>query len=273
MRAVVFSIKQTGVPLGAAAAGIAIPVLLLWTDWRHAVLTLALASIATVLFTAPFRARYDRERRRDVRLRFRNIAAPIVEVCANRPVLALAVTSGVYSSVQTSFITYLVSYLKLGLGYTLVSAGFVFAMAQLAGVLGRIAWGAVADRFLAPRPLLALLGFLMSACAATAVLFNSGWPAELVLAVCVLYGATAVGWNGVYLSEIARLAPEGRIAILTGGTQFFTFTGGLFGPPVFGIIASSSGSYGTGFVLFAVLPLLNALWLLLPDRHAARSAT
>ncbi len=271
MRAVIFSIKQTGVPLGAAIAGVAVPLLLLWTDWRHAVLALALASVATILLVAPFRARYDRERRRDVRLRFRNIVAPIAEVCANRPVLALAVTSGVYSSVQTSFITYLVSYLKLGLGYALVTAGFVFAMAQLAGVAGRIAWGAVADRLLAPRPLLALLGIVMSVCGATVVLFDPGWPVGLVLAVCVLYGATAVGWNGVYLAEIARLAPEGRIAVLTGGTQFFTFTGGLLGPPTFGAIAAGSGSYGLGFVLFAVLPLLNALWLLAPYGRAARS--
>jgi MFS family permease len=273
MRAMIFSIKQTGVPLGAAAAGVLIPLLLLWTDWTHAVLVFALVSAAIVPAVAPFRARYDRERRRDLRLRFRNIVAPIAEVCADRPVLALAVTSGVYSSVQTSFVTYLVSYLKLGLGYSLVTAGFVFAMAQVAGIAGRIAWGAVADRLLAPRLLLALLGIVMSLCGTAAILFDASWPIALVLAVCMFYGATAVGWNGVYLAEIARLAPEGRIAIVTGGTQFFTFAGGLLGPPTFGMIASTSGNYGLGFILFAALPLVNALWLLAPDSRAARRGT
>jgi nitrate/nitrite transporter NarK len=194
-------------------------------------------------------------------------------VCADRPVLALAVTSGVYSSVQTAFVTYLISYLKLGLGYSLVTAGFVFAMSQIAGVAGRIVWGAVADRWLAPRLLLALLGIVMSLCGAAAILFDPGWPVAAVLAVCVLYGATAVGWNGVYLAEVARLAPEGRIAIVTGGTQFFTFSGGLLGPPIFGAVAAASGSYGVGFILFAVLPLVNALWLLAPEGRAARSGT
>jgi MFS family permease len=273
MRAVIFSIKQTGVPLGAATAGVALPLLLLRTDWQHAILALALASALVVPLIAPFRARYDRGRRREQRLSLRGVVAPIAEVWADRPVLALAITSGVYSCVQTSFLTYLISYLKLGLGYSLVTAGFVFAMSQLAGVAGRVAWGAVSDRLLPPRLLLGLLGIVMSLCGVAAILFDPGWSVGLVLAVCVLYGATAVGWNGIYLAEVARLAPEGRIATVTGGTQFFTFSGGLLGPPVFGAIAAASGGYGFGFILLAVLPLANAVWLLAPGMRAARSGT
>jgi MFS family permease len=79
--------------------------------------------------------------------------------------------------------------------------------------------------------------------------------------VCVVYGATAVGWNGVFLAEVARLAPEGRVAIVTGGTQFFTFAGVLLGPPVFGAIVSASGHYGSGFIFLAILPLATGLGL------------
>ena len=55
---------------------------------------------------------------------------------------------------------------------------------------------------------------------------------------------------------------------VTGGTQFFTFSGGLLGPPVFGAIAAASSGYGFGFVLLALLPLANALWLLAPERQS-----
>jgi MFS family permease len=270
MRTMIFSIKQTGVPLGAAAAGVAIPLLLRWTDWRHALLALALGAAALMPLIAPFRASCDVERRPGLRLRLGSIAAPLADVWTDRAILTMAVTSAVFSSVQMSFLTYLVSYLRLDLGYELATAGFVFAMAQLAGVIGRIVWGAVADRWFAPRPLLALLGIVMAVCGAIATQFEASWPVALIFATCVIYGATAVGWNGVYLAEIARLAPQGRIAIVTGGTQFFTFFGALFGPPVFGAIASSSGRYGTGFVLFAVLPLANALWLLAPHARGSR---
>ncbi len=261
MRAMIFSIKQTGVPLGAALAGALVPALLLHASWQLAVLLLAAASAALIAVVAPFRPAYDRDRKPGERLRVRGLAAPIAEVWRNRQVLDLALTSGVFSSVQMSFGTYLVSYLKLGLGYSLVAAGLIFSAAQLAGVAGRIVWGAVADHWLAPRLVLALLGLVMAACGAAAALFSTGWPLAGILLVCVVYGATAVGWNGVFLAEVARLAPEGRVAIVTGGTQFFTFAGVLLGPPVFGAIVSASGHYGSGFIFLAILPLATGLGL------------
>jgi cyanate permease len=251
----IFSIKQTGVPLGGAVAGMLVPVMLLWTSWQYAVLALALFAAAFIAVLVPFRRIYDNDLRPGERLHLRRFAAPVAEVWANRPILELALVSGVYSAVQMSFTTYLVSYLKLELGYSLVAAGLMFSAAQIAGVLGRVLWGAVADRVLEPRRVLVMLGLTMVLCGVAAALFTAGWPFPAVLAVCVLYGATAVGWNGVFLAEVARLAPEGRVAIVTGGTQFFTFAGVLIGPPVFGAIAAGTGSYSTGFVLIAALPL------------------
>jgi MFS family permease len=262
MRSMIFSIKQTGVPLGAAVAGAIVPALLLHTGWRSAVMLLAMASAVFLALVAPFRSVYDRDLKPGERLHPRGLAAPIAEVWGNHPVRDLALTSSVFSLVQMSFGTYLVSYLKLGLGYSLLAAGLVFSASQVAGVLGRIVWGAVADRLLAPRFVLALLGVLMAGCGFAAALFGANWPMMMIALVCVLYGASAVGWNGVFLAEVARLAPEGRVAIVTGGTQFFTFAGVMLGPPVFGAIVSISGGYGAGFVFIAVLPLAAGFGLL-----------
>jgi len=268
-RSMIFSIKQTGVPVGGAAAGMLVPAMLLWTSWQHTVLILAAVSAAFIAIIVPFRGMYGLGRGPGPRLSLSRFGVPIAEVWARRPILELALASGVFSSVQMSFGTYLVSYLKLGLGYSLVAAGLIFSAAQVAGVLGRIFWGAVADRLFEPRPVLAMLGVAMALCGVAATLFTPGWPVVAVTTVCVLYGATAVGWNGVFLAEVARLAPEGRVAIITGGTQFFTFGGVLIGPPVFGAIAAATGSYGAGFILFAALPLLMGVALLLSGRRAS----
>jgi MFS family permease len=255
IRSMVFSIKQTGVPLGGAIAGILVPGLLLWMSWRAAVLALALGAAALVALVGPSGRLADATGKME-RLRLRSFAAPVAEVWGNRPVLELAAASAVYSAVQISFLTYLVSYLKLELGYSLVAAGVVFSVAQISGATGRVLWGVVADHLLKPRSVLAALGVMMTLCGVGLASFSPAWPAWAVLAVCILYGMTAVGWNGVFLAEVARLAPEGRVAFLTGGTQFFTFAGVLIGPPLFGAIASFSGSYGSGFVATAALPLL-----------------
>ena len=255
IRSMVFSIKQTGVPVGGALAGILVPALLLWMSWQASILVLALGGAVLFALIAPHRRIYDGARRRE-RLHLRGFAAPVAEVWASRPILELALISAAFSAVQISFVTYLVSYLKIELGYSLLAAGLVFSASQVCGAVGRVVWGAVADHVFAPRAVLAALGLVMALCGVGLALLTPEWSRAAVLSVCALYGATAVGWNGVFLAEVARLAPEGRVAVLTGGTQFFTFGGVLLGPPLFGAIASATGSYGAGFVAAAVLPLL-----------------
>jgi MFS family permease len=271
IRSMVFSIKQTGVPLGGAVAGILVPGLLLWMSWQAAVLALALGALALLAAVAPYRRVYDSTRRAE-RLHILALVAPVAEVWANRPILELAVVSGVYSSIQITFVTYLVSYLKLELGYSLLAAGLFFSAAQISGALGRVLWGTVADHVFKPRSVLAALGLVMALCGFAVASFTAAWSAAAVLIVCVLYGATAVGWNGVFLAEVARLAPEGRVAFLTGGTQFFTFAGVLIGPPLFGAIVSLTGTYGAGFVVTAVLPLFVVVVILARGRTQEASA-
>ena len=53
-----------------------------------------------------------------------------------------------------------------------------------------------------------------------------------MLAARALFGATAIGWNGVQLAEVARLAPPGTAGEVTGATGFVTFAGVVIGPPL-----------------------------------------
>jgi len=82
--------------------------------------------------------------------------------------------------------------------------------------------------------------------------FGPAWPVWGVLAVCLVFGITAVGWNGVLISETARLAPAGMAGVVSGGTTFVMFFGVVFYPPTFSILHDAFGSYRMPFVLFAV---------------------
>jgi hypothetical protein len=66
--------------------------------------------------------------------------------------------------------------------------------------------------------------------------------------VSALYGATAIGWNGVYLSEVARIAPPGKAAAATGASLAMTYAGVVFLPMGFWLIVHVSGSYAAAFV-------------------------
>jgi fucose permease len=72
-----------------------------------------------------------------------------------------------------------------------------------------------------------------------------------MLAVIAALGATAIGWNGVYLAETARVAPAGQAGLATGGCLFFTYVGVVCCPFLFGLLQRSSGSYALCFAAAA----------------------
>jgi hypothetical protein len=72
-----------------------------------------------------------------------------------------------------------------------------------------------------------------------------------LLTVAAALGATAIGWNGVYLAEVARLAPAGSAGLATGGCLFFTFVGVVVCPYLFGALQRIYGSYAPCFTVAA----------------------
>jgi predicted MFS family arabinose efflux permease len=242
-------------------AGALVPGALLLLGWQGTLLALAVACAACVPLAQPLRAALDADRQSGPPLALAALLRPVRLVLGHQALAALAACSFLFSAVQVSVTAYLVTYLHDALGLTLLAAGAALSVAQLAGVVGRIAWGAVADRGLGPRNTLILLACLMAVGSLLAAALQGGWPTALVWAVVALLGGSAIGWNGVYLAAVARQAPPGQAGVATGGTLLFTFSGVVLGSPAFGALASASGSYRVAFAALA-LPALLALALL-----------
>ena len=274
MMSFVFSVKQTGVPLGGALAGIVVPPLVLLGGWRLGALAVAGLCVLTALVAQAIRTENDADRdpKRPISARGPFRALALVATDAN--VRRLALSSFFFSALQLCLTTYLVTYLANQLGYTLVEAGLMLAVATTAGIVGRIAWGAAADRSGRPAAVLGLVGIAMAAAAGTMAISSPDWPRAAMIVLCAAFGGTAIGWNGVYLAEVAREAPQGKTVEATGGALFFTFFGVLITPPLFAAIVEGGGSYGMAFAVVAVPPLLCGLWLLSrAGPRAPRNAT
>ena len=272
--ALVFSIKQTGVPVGGMLAGALVPSLLLVLGWQATLAAVALVCVLCAALAQPLRGPLDADREPAQALALRALVQPIGMVLRHKPLAVLAACSLLFSAVQVSVTAYLVTYLNESLGLSLLAAGAALSVSQLAGVVGRIAWGAVSDRGVGPRNTLILLAALMMIGCALLALLQAGWPAALLWTVLALLGASAIGWNGVYLATVARQAPPGQAGMATGGTLMFTFLGVVCGSPAFGAVASASGSYRVAFATLA-LPAAAALALLVwralqARREAAR---
>ena len=265
----VFSIKQTGVPAGGMLAGALVPGLSLWLGWQGTLLAVAGVCALCAALAQPLRAALDADRQPAQPLALQALFKPIGMVLGQPSLRALAACSFLFSAVQVSTTAYMVTYLNESLGMTLLAAGAALSVSQLAGVVGRIAWGAVADRGLGPRNTLMLLATLMMVGSVLTALLQPQWPTLLIWAIVALLGASAIGWNGVYLATVARQAPPGQAGVATGGTLLFTFMGVVCGSPAFGALAGASGSYRIAFAALA-LPAALALGLLVWRAAQAR---
>jgi MFS family permease len=249
----VFSIKQTGVPLGSMLAGAVVPPLALLGNWQLSLVAVAVVCLLCAWVSQSLRAELDSDRQSDVRIRWGSLIEPIRLVLAHRSLLTMASCSFMFSMVQLSLTTYLVTFLHDDLSYGLVAAGLALSVTQLGGIGGRVVWGYVADRWLGARRMLLLLASMMALGALASAFLTTDTPHAVVIAILVGFGASAIGWNGVYLAEVARRAPPGMASMATGGTLAFTFLGVVVGPPMFGALSGLFGTYRAGFVGLMVM--------------------
>lgn len=263
--ALTFSIKQTGVPAGAAIAGALVPVLVLASGWRPAALLIGGACLLLAIAIEPARRRYDRGLNPSAPISLLAAFQPVALVLREARLREMALTSFVFGGVQISLVTYLVTFLTGSFGLSLVLAGLVMAASQLASVIGRVVWGVLADRSFTRRGMLGALGLGMALSAFATLAAGPHWPGWLLFVYATAFGATAVGWNGVYLAEVARLAPAGQTSQATGGCLFFTFLGVVVSPTLFNALLRVGG-YAQAYAAFGVPALAIGLRLLFGRR-------
>ena len=261
LRGRVFSVKQTSVPVGATIAGLLVPAVAIAWGWQAAGPAIALLCIAAMVAVQPWRARLDEDRDPSAPPFAVHPLAAIRQVWALPALRRTVLASAVFSMGQFCFTAFFVTFAMQRAGFDLAEAGSLFSVGFLAGIAARIGWGWVADAT-SSRAALAVLGVAMAATALIATALDPGWSWLAVAALSAAFGATAVGWNGVYLAEVARLAPGGDVGAATGGAMFFTLSGSAFGPALFGAVAGAFG-YSAAFVLMAVVTGAAGLWVAL----------
>ncbi len=251
----VFSIKQTGVPVGLMAAGIVAPWIVAAADWQTALLVIAGLCLLTVVALQPLRERFDIDRNPAQPLSPADIRANVASVLGDPALRTMCLAMFSFVGLQTLFTGFFVLYLVRGLGYDLERAGLVFAIAVAVAVPARIFWGWLASRFVRPALLLALLGIAMAVSAVLTAIIAPSWPTWVATLVAAALSVTGVSWHGVLLAEVARLSPPGRIGATTGAVLAFGDAGALVLPLLFSGALTLTGEYGPGFLIGGALAL------------------
>jgi hypothetical protein len=90
-------------------------------------------------------------------------------------------------------------------------------------------------------------------------LITAAWPVGAIAAVVILLGATASGWNGVFLAEMIREVRPAEVGLATAGGLMFTYLGTVLGPSLFGVLASIVG-FPRAYLIMGVAVLFGGLF-------------
>ena len=260
VRSLIFSIKQSGVPIGGAIAGTLVPFLIYRFGWREAAIITGFIGFFVIVLAQLIQKKIDRPTLRSPELaQSLSLIKPIKFVFADRKLRELAVSSFAFSGMQMSLGSYLVVMLTEQAQLTVAVAGYALSVAMIAGVIGRLFWGGLADYGISPRRVLGFLGFLMGLSASAICFVNSEFSITLVYVLAFFFGASAVGWNGVYIAEVARIAPTGQTGMATGGSLAMTYSGVVLLPTSFWLIYLITNSYIWGFLALGLLTFWRGL--------------
>ena len=258
----VFSIKQTGVPVGGILAGALIPFWLGLVGWQGALLLATALLWVSVLMLQPLRGMLDDDRDPGRALSLRGSAGTFRSVLRNPALREIAMAHFLFTGLQLTYGSFFVAFLVDGNGQDLVFAGLAFACGQGAGIFGRIFWGWVASGRTAPRLILGMLGLGMGLVGCVFALMSPDWSSWAIIATSIAFGLTGMSFQGVLLSEIARRAPEGSVGDVTGVVVVFAYAGMVIFPGAVGAIVGVTGSYAAGFVFSAVATMPISILLL-----------
>lgn len=266
-----YSIKQTGVPIGGVISGVLGPPLAVAFGWQAALGVAALMLTALGVAIGVVRKDWDTDRRPEAPV-LASIARSVSLVWRHPPLRWIALASLLYSGVQLSLTGFLATYLVADIHLDLVLAGTVLSITHASGAVGRISWGWLADRLRSGGLALIVNGSIATVGTLLAAAMSPAWPIAALIAAAALFGFCAVGWNGVYMAVLSRLSPPGTVSFAVGGSLVWTYAGVIVVPPAFAAMHDRVGlSYGTGFALLAIVSLLGVGCVAMARRAVARA--
>lgn len=256
-RSLIFSIKQAGVPLGGAVAGLAVAPFVLAHGLSATMGMIIAVLLASCLIVQGFRRTLDGERGPGEPRWARALIEPAammrcVSALKAHPSLPMLTAVGAsFSLVQACLNAFTATFVYTRHGASLAEAGQVVALMQGASMFGRIVLGWVADRMGNALRHLGLQAFVSAG--AVSLLATVGDQGSWLLYGCAaLVGFTAIGWNGVHIAELARVAPLPLVSSVTSASSLFGFVGSVCGPLIFMLLVNWAGSYEVAFHVVAV---------------------
>jgi len=268
-RVTVMGFKQTAVNVGGMIAALTMPTVAILFGWHTAflflgILAILIGIISFMLYRDPAAPAAPSSENNATLIK--DSAPPVKQsqfaVLKNRHIWLLAVAGFTLLITEFAVITHLVLYLTEEVLLPVRTAGFVLAVAEAGGILGKPGSGFLSDRVFGSRRSVYLLwaGGASAMCLMIALWGQSlSWALYPVL---FILGVTSIGWGGIHLTLLAEMAGKERVGTATGAVLAVTMIGGVLGPIIFGYIVDLTGTYQMAWLAMAASAAISVLAML-----------
>lgn len=237
-------IKQSGVQASGFVVGLVVPSVSAEVGWRP---VLAAAAVVAAVVGLVSLVLVPSGRPAPV-----GVIEPTQSVKGGRfgSVAALGIGAFFVGAGVVAVLTYTPLY-AVSLGASPKVGGLVVSLTALLGVVGRVAWAAVAERVRDVSRVLTLLGFvaLLSAVMMPLASVAGIW---LLWVAGAVHGLSASAWNAPVMVAVIRALPQSSIGRGTGAVQTAFLAGLVSSPLLVGWVVDSTGGYSVGWGIVAL---------------------
>ncbi len=265
-RATAMGFKQTAVNVGGIITAATLPTVAVALSWHYGFL--GIGFVAVVIGIVSF-VLY-KQSPHSVSL---DTSEPVVSsetkpsiraIFGSRDIWLVIGASTCLVVVEFSSVTYFVLYLNEALLFAIVAAGFFLATLQAGGAFGKPITGLISDRLFhgsRKKVFILMCGISFVMCLIFAFL-PQGSPLWLVIPFSLVLGFVSGGWGGLHLTLIGEFSGRELAGIVIGVSSVFVMIGNMVGPPVFGHIVDTTGTYRIAWQFLAVMAVVATVLLL-----------
>ena len=261
-RGLAMGVRQTAVPLGAAAGAAALPPIV--RGYGLPAVFVALAALCLAAAVAAWA--WIREPTAVAPAAREPGRGPVASVLRDPRLVRLSAASALLVVPQFVVVAFTVELLRERGGLSPGSAAVVLAVAQGVGAAGRLIAGWWSDRVGSRLRPLRTVALLIAAGFAVLALTTNGWsagvPLAVLVAVVVAVAGVVICWNGLAFTATGELAPPGRTGTALGVQNTACFAAATLTPPLAGTAITLTGWPVTLALL--MVPALVAARLLTP---------
>lgn len=231
-------IRQTGIPLGGLVAAGLLPWMAHRTDWRWSLLLGA--GVAVVALVPIGLTRTERGAEEDVPSRSARTGSS-----RDRNIGLLTLWGCLLVSGQYALLAFLALDFHHSAGFGLATASLFVVVANVTGVIGRVAWGGLSDRVLSRgrKPLLLVLTAVGLLGALLLLATPRSAPTGVLVVAAAVAGLALIGYQGLWVTMIAEAAGPERAGAAMGFAITFVTISIASSPPLYGLVADATGSY------------------------------